>query len=462
MKTKIIKAEEALIYCKKMESYFFDRKAFGIQPRQIEKHAVAFANADGGELVIGIADDSEEADPINRWKGAKNYEDFNDYIQCLVRLNPSVNFRYTFLKCEDREGIVLLLNIEKGNQVHKTSDDSVYVRHSASSILYRDPVKIQELSFAKGTSSYEDELVTNIPLECVVDSTELINFLHDISPKSDPLEYVVNQNLVDADSFEPRVASILLFSENPQANLPRKCGVKIARYETREDDPERDHLKHVYTIEGPLYKLIYSTIEKVTEIMSSIQIWTIKGLKTVEYPPEAIHEIIANAVIHRDYSISDDVHIHIFNDRIEVFSPGRLPGYVTVENILDARYSRNSKIVRSLNRYKNPPNKDMGEGLNTAFQKMKEWRLKQPEIKEEHNGVRVVIPHTPLATPEQAVLEFLKNNDMIRNRQARELTGIRSENAMKNVFYKLRDEGFIERVPGLEGSNAAWRKVKKH
>ncbi|MFY0546009.1 helix-turn-helix domain-containing protein [Brevibacillus sp. H7] len=58
-----------------MEGYFFDRKAFGIQPRQIEKHAVAFANADGGELVIGIA------------------------------------------------------------------DDSVYVRHSASSILYRDPVK---------------------------------------------------------------------------------------------------------------------------------------------------------------------------------------------------------------------------------------------------------------------------------------------------------------------------------
>jgi hypothetical protein len=80
-----------------------------------------------------------------------------------------------------------------------------------------------------------------------------------------------------------------------------------------------------------------------------------------------------NAFIHRDYSISDDIQVLLFNDRIEVRSPGRLPGYVRVENILDARYSRNPKIVRTLNWYPNPPNKDLGEGLNTAFQKMKEW-----------------------------------------------------------------------------------------
>jgi ATP-dependent DNA helicase RecG len=91
--------------------------------------------------------------------------------------------------------------------------------------------------------------------------------------------------------------------------LPRKCGVKIARYETRDDDPERDHLKEMIPLEGPLYKLIYATIEKVTEIMSNIQIWTVDGLKTADYPPESIHEIIANALIHRDYSISDDVHV---------------------------------------------------------------------------------------------------------------------------------------------------------
>jgi ATP-dependent DNA helicase RecG len=191
--------------------------------------------------------------------------------------------------------------------------------------------------------------------------------------------------------------------------------------------------------------------------MSSIKIWTTKGLKTEEYPPESIWEIVVNAIIHRDYSISDDVQILIFDNRIEVLSPGRLPGYVTTENVLDARYSRNHKIVRTLNRYENPPNKDLGEGLNTAFQKMTEWKLKKPEISEDGNYVKVVLPHTPLASPSESILEFLKTNSRITNRQAREITGIRSENLVKIEFYKLRDEKLIERIPGLEGPSAAWQ-----
>jgi len=195
----------------------------------------------------------------------------------------------------------------------------------------------------------------------------------------------------------------------------------------------------------------------VTEAMSSVAVWTTTGLKTLQYPPEAVWEIIVNAIIHRDYAISDDVQIRIFNNRIEVVSPGKLPGYVSVQNILDARYSRNSKIVRNLARYPIPPNKDLGEGLNTAFQKMKEWRLREPEIVEEGNYVKVTIPHIPLAAPTEAILEFLKNNSTITNRQAREITGIRSENLVKIEFYKLRDEHLLEMVPGLKGPAAAWR-----
>jgi ATP-dependent DNA helicase RecG len=106
------------------------------------------------------------------------------------------------------------------------------------------------------------------------------------------------------------------------------------------------------------------------------------------------------------------------------------------------------------------PNKDLGEGLNTAFQKMKEWRLKAPEITEEGNYVRVTIPHIPLAAPTEAILEFLESSPTITNRQAREITGIRSENLVKVEFYKLRDRGLLEMVPGLRGSAAAWRRLR--
>jgi len=162
-----------------------------------------------------------------------------------------------------------------------------------------------------------------------------------------------------------------------------------------------------------------------------------------------------NGFIHRDYSISDDIQVLLFNDRIEVRSPGRLPGYVRVENILDARYSRNPKIVRTLNWYPNPPNKDLGEGLNTAFQKMKEWGLEQPDIREEGNYVIVTLPHKALATPADAIFQFLNNHDQITNEQARDLTGIRSENKVKQEFYKLRDKGYLERVSNLQGTRSA-------
>lgn len=113
-----------------------------------------------------------------------------------------------------------------------------------------------------------------------------------------------------------------------------------------------------------------------------------------------------------------------------------------------------------MNRYKDAPNKDMGEGLNTAFQKMKEWKLKPPVIEEDGNYIKVTIRHAPRALPAEAILAWLETHPEITNAQARILTGIKSENAVKKEFYKLRDQGAIERVPDKGGGQAAWRKSK--
>jgi len=170
-----------------------------------------------------------------------------------------------------------------------------------------------------------------------------------------------------------------------------------------------------------------------------------------------LHEIITNAVIHRDYSIADDVHIRIFDNRVEVESPGRLPAHVTPSNILQERFSRNGNIVRVINKFPDPPNKDVGEGLNTAFDEMRKLKLKDPIIEERDHSVLVHIRHERLASAEEIVLQYLLEEDQITNSKGRELTGIESENAMKNVFYRLRDRGLLEQVPELRGSKAAWR-----
>lgn len=461
MHIRILKDSEALALSTREESHFFDRKSSNINGKKIQKIAVAFANADGGEFIIGIADDKEENDPNRRWHGVEKIEKLNSHLQALFEINPSLDLRYEILKCNTKPGLALRVEVEKSSEVHKTADNTVYQRYGAQSLPIKDPQKITELAFSKGASSFEDQLLKDLPAEQIVDAPELMDFLKNYSPTTDPLEFCVNQNLLDFRSWEPRVASAILFHPCPSTIMPRKCAIKITRYETKEDDPEREHLAQQITIEAPAYQLIHNAVLSIKNIMSSITIWTTNGLKHVEYPHEAIWEVLVNAVIHRDYSISDDVQILIYDNRIEVLSPGRLPGYVTVDNILEARFSRNPKIVRTLNRYKDAPNKDLGEGLNTAFQKMKEWGLKNPEIFEERGYVRVILPHTPLAKPTELILNFLTNHEMITNRQARDITGIKSENLVKIEFYKLRDQELLERIPGLEGPKSAWRLTEK-
>jgi ATP-dependent DNA helicase RecG len=114
--------------------------------------------------------------------------------------------------------------------------------------------------------------------------------------------------------------------------------------------------------------------------------------------------------------------------------------------------------VRLINKFPNPPNKDVGEGLNTAFQAMKRLRLREPEIVETESAVVVYVAHSPLASPEQIVMEYLAGHEEITNRVGRDLSGIRSENSMKEVFLRLKKRNMIEPVPEKKGSASAWRK----
>ena len=93
-----------------------------------------------------------------------------------------------------------------------------------------------------------------------------------------------------------------------------------------------------------------------------------------------------------------------------------------------------------MNRYKDAPNKDMGEGLNTAFQKMKEWKLKPPVIEEDGNYIKVTIRHAPRAPPAEAILAWLETHPEITNAQARNLTGIspRMRSKKSSISYEIR------------------------
>jgi ATP-dependent DNA helicase RecG len=230
-------------------------------------------------------------------------------------------------------------------------------------------------------------------------------------------------------------------------------------HRTKGDTIGREFLDgNPITIEGSAYSVIYESVSKTKDLVEGIMKLSPDGLQTVRYPDETLHEIITNAVLHRDYSIAADIQVRVYDNRVEIESPGRLPGHVTIQNILDTQSARNPTVVRLINKFPNPPNKDVGEGLNTAFDAMKNLRLRPPSIQETDNSVLVVIRHEPLASPEQIVMDYLKSHAEINNRTARELTGIKSENSMKNVFLRLKERGELEQLPDRKGARAAWRK----
>lgn len=457
MEIRTLSDKDVLSYCTREEDHFFDRKAFGLKGDKVQRIAVAFANADGGEFVVGVADEKENTDPIMRWNPVDRIEKFNPIIQSLNDLDPIVEYRCAFLKCEAIAGYVLSITVEKGRQVHETLQKKVIVRRGAQSLEIKGNFRISELAYAKGQRSFEDDLVPDASLEKLESSIYLAEFAsHLSSDNQEPLELLIKQNLVDRE-WVPRAASLLLFSENPSAILPKQCAIRIARYDTSDEDPERDDLTNdIVSIEKPIYHQINEAYDKMVELFQKVNVWTLDGLQPVSYPKETIWELLTNAVLHRDYSISDNIFIGIFNDRVEIKSPGRLPGIVKVDNILDNRFSRNSKLVRLLSRYPGAPNKDLGEGINTAFQKMKSAGKKEPIIIEDGNFVKVTIQHELISSPDDLIIKFIDKFGEINNRQARDLTGIRNSSTISSIFSRMRDKGMLSKNDSPSSANITW------
>lgn len=434
------------------EGHFADVKRKEIKPSKLTRTLSAFANAEGGELFIGIA----EVDGINEWAGFNDMEDANGHIQALEELFPlSSEFRYSFLCKENEKSYILKIEVDKTKAIKNASDDIPYLRRGAQNLPQNTDEKIQQLKRNKGITSFEDEIIATRKNH-ITDSYAIFEFMDEVIPHSEPEPWLIKQELIQND--KPTVAGLVVYADEPQIPLPKRCGLKIYRYATSNQEGTRDTLQGApESIDGNIYNQVYTSVNRVTEIIEGIRIMSSEGLISLSYPREALHEIITNALLHRDYSIPDDTHIIIFDNRIEVINPGVLAGHVTVNNIRQTRFPRNPKIVRYVNKFPNPPNKDVGEGMNTAFQRMREMKLKEPIVVQGETSVKIILRHEPLASPEELIMEYLKTHDKIANKQAREIAYIGSENKMKRILQGMVSNGILELVPETTRFTAAYR-----
>jgi ATP-dependent DNA helicase RecG len=139
-----------------------------------------------------------------------------------------------------------------------------------------------------------------------------------------------------------------------------------------------------------------------------------------EYPIDAVRELLVNAVAHRDYNLQgDNIHLFIFADRLEVQSPGGLPGPVTLHNLLDIRFARNAVITQVLSDLGFVER--LGYGLDRVIESLKNARLPAPQFEEISGNFRVSLQnklqelHNPQSLGYQSVVDLSLYRDLNLN-----------------------------------------------
>lgn len=191
------------------------------------------------------------------------------------------------------------------------------------------------------------------------------------------------------DDRRPTCAGLLLFGRDPQSFLPQ-ARIVMARYPGTA--PGQPTVRREAS--GPLPDQVLQAEAFLQTHMRHGRMWlNEERVEVTEYPLEAVREAIVNAVAHRDYGVSgDEIRVSMFQDRIEVYSPGRLPGPVTVDNILTEQFLRNPAIARVLTDLGMMGR--LGDGLDRMAALMEDAHLPPPAVAETRAGF-VLTLHGP-------------------------------------------------------------------
>jgi ATP-dependent DNA helicase RecG len=448
MKVIQINDKEANNLLELSEDHFNDVKSKRIKPSKLQETFVAFANSDGGDLYVGIEDKSETGERI---VGFTTQEEANAAISVLLEeTKPAVeNVLVEFLEVSGK-GLILHFGIPKSPKVHYTASGDCHIRINAEKRKITGE-RVTQLGYSKGAEPYERKAVLDAELEDITESPYLQDYMERIQTSLKPEVFVRKQRLLTKveDERIPNVGCVLLFDEEPQATLQTRCAVKVYRLRTTDKEYKREQLEEMpRTINGPTETVINDTIMQVSEYIDGASFQDGDKLVKMEYPAEALKEVLVNAVIHRDYSLNDDIHVRIFDNRIEIKSPGKLPGYMNTDNLYDERFSRNPNIVRMLHNLPDPVNHDIGEGLDTVKNELKKAGLVPPTFEELENSFVVTIKHQKIASVEDVVIKHLEDypDSVLTNKLVRQLSGEEDMQKVKKALQRLRNTGVIKPV----------------
>jgi ATP-dependent DNA helicase RecG len=365
--------------------------------RDVAETLAAMANADGGTLALGIEDD-----------GTPTGVDYPpDRLEVIVQapkthITPPVKASHRWATVGEIP--VLVFEVDWSPEVHQLRDGR-YVLRVADSNMPFSAADIAAMKEGKRRRVTELQFVHEASLSDI--NSELIDMLREKARVDLPDEEL----LLRYRLIEPRngryllsLACLLLFAKDPIRWHP-SCHVDFVRWEGNERrfGAELNVIKRV-RIEAPLPKLIESAFETITAHIRERQ--ALSGLSfesRFEYPPFAWQEALINAVAHRDYGLTGTpIEVWLFDNRLEIRSPGTLVEPVTLERLRNRERihaSRNPRIVRVLTDLGYM--RELGEGVPRMFAVMEREGLHPPDLRMEADAIfTVILYNTPIFPPE--------------------------------------------------------------
>ena len=373
------------------EDQTFDCKSIQIEPKALAVPIVAFANADGGVIAIGVSDKTRKIEGIDQ-----HTEKLNELLRVPFDFcNPSVPVTCSYLPCTDKDGNenrILLMEIPASSSLHTNQADEAFMRVGDKSRKLTFDERMQ-LMYDKGERYYEDTAVygatiDDIDMDAVADYAKLVGY------GKSPLQYLRENNgfvrpnkkaAIKREQSDARISSaereqarpqvkgeevvstacILLFGKYPQKFFPR-ARTRFIRYEGNEEKVGREmNVVKDVTFEGAILQQVRRTIDYLETQVREHSFLGEHGqfVTRRNYSKYAIQEMVVNSCCHRAYNIKGtEIQIKMFDDRLVFETPGDLPGLVRPDNIRHTHFSRNPKIAQYLKAYKYV--KEFGEGID--------------------------------------------------------------------------------------------------
>jgi ATP-dependent DNA helicase RecG len=459
------------------ENRTLDFKRISAKHGRMIETICAFANTDGGLVVIGVGDAKDlkpGAKPESRLFGVEENPEAFDlfYRQVLQRFDPPLaRLHWLRVPCtlqSGQPGHVVMLRVDKSEQVHSVVGDGTWTRMDASN-RELTAAEIADLAYQRGVRSAASELVPVNP--DLLDTPTWRTFVAARGLKTgtaaEQLQRIGLADTVGAE-LRPTRAAVLLFADEPGSLLAAhgsRADIRLMVYSGKSAAPGAvpNMRKTPLTIRGPLIVQIDDAVKAVLRELEEGLTLASSGFKTKHvYPERVVKEAIVNAVIHRDYRLNRDIFVRVFDDRIEVESPGTFPGNITAGNIArTGSKARNPLLVQNLREFPEAPNIDAGEGVKMMFAEMAAAKLYPPQYSQnlETAVESVTVTLLNLARPSvwDEVSDWIDREGFIQNGKLCEITGLDTLKASK-LLTTWRDQGLLIQMPTRGKKNMAYTK----